>query len=81
MLCLCFQVQSPLLENPSSLLLGGEASLQRPPSNKIGKRIKNGVFLMKRVSSRKDGVFSFEKGMFPSQKGCGIEIISPATYA
>ena len=59
----------------------GSFSPTTPSQKEIGKRIKNDVFLMKRVSSRKDGVLSFEKGMFPSQEGCGIEIISPATFA
>ena len=34
---------------------------------------------MKSLFSRKNGVFSFEEGMFPSQKGCSTEKIS-ASY-
>ena len=60
------------------LILGGEASLQRPelprpPRKVISKRIKNRVSLMKSLFSRKNGVFSFGEGMFPSQKGCSVE--------
>ena len=81
-LCLYFHVQSPVRENPMLyVLLGGEASLQRLLPKKLANELKMvSLFLMKRVSSRKDGVFSFEKGMFPSQ-GCGMEIISTATCA
>ena len=66
------------------LLLDGEASLQRPelprpPRKVIGKRIRNRVSLMKSLFSRKNGVFSFEEAMFPSQKGRSIEKIS-ASY-
>ena len=66
------------------LILGGEASLQgpelpRPPRKVIGKRIKNRVSLMKSLFSHKNGVFSFEEGMLPSQKGCSVEKIS-ASY-
>ena len=34
---------------------------------------------MKSLFYRKNGVFTFEEGMFPSQKGCGVEKIS-ASY-
>ena len=27
--------------------------------------------------SRTNGVFSFEEGMFPSQRGCGIKCVQP----
>ena len=50
------------------LILGGEASLH-PPRKVVSKRIKNRVSLMKSLFSRKNGVFSFEEGMFLSQKG------------
>ena len=66
-----FQAQSPQPEN--------QGSLQRPelPSRKnIGKQIKNCVSLMKRALSHKNGVLSCEEGIFPFQKGCGIEKIS-----
>ena len=80
-LCLYLHVQSPLRKNSRLyVFLGGEASLQRLLPTKLAKELKMvSFFLMKRVSSRKDEVFSFERGMLPSQKGCGMKIISTAT--
>ena len=87
---MCFQAQSPLPEKPDLiLLLDEDTSLQRPelpsPSqknpnkNKIGKQIKNGVSLIKRLFSHKNRIFSLEKGMLPFLIGRGIEKIS-ASY-
>ena len=82
-LCLYFHVQSPLRENPRLyVLLGGKLLSKDSFPKKLANELKMvSFFLMKRVSSRNDGLFSFEKGMFPSQKRCGMEIISTATCA
>ena len=82
-LCPYFHVQSPLRENPRLyVLLGGKLLSKDFFQKKLANGLKMASFcLMKRVSSRKDGVFSFDKGMFPSQKGCGMEIISTGTCA
>ena len=77
MLCLCFQAQSPLPAKPGLYLLWAvETSVQRselpPPTEKNGKSVKNGVFLMKKVFP------GLKKGMFPSEKGCGVEKSLPA---
>ena len=69
---LCFQVQNPLLESQGSKGLQ-RPELPRPPRKVIGKRIKNRVPLMKSLFTRKNGAFSFEEGMFPSQNGCSVE--------
>ena len=73
-------------------LSNGEASPQRPEllpppppptpkRRKIGKLLKNGVSLMKRLFLCKHVVFFFEKGMFHFQQECGIEKLPPATCA
>ena len=73
----CYSVlpgSKPTTRKPGlHLLLGGEASLQRPelprpPRKVIGKRIKNRVSLMKSFFSRKNGVF-LKKACFPPKKG------------
>ena len=70
----------PTRENPRLyVLLGGKLLSKDSFPKKLADELKMvSFFLMKRVSSRKDGMFSFGKGMFPSQKGCRMEIIFTA---
>ena len=53
-----------------------------PPPHKEKKdwqMIEKWCSLMQRVLSCKNGVFYFEKGMFPFQQGCGIEKLPHST--
>ena len=63
-------------KNQSSLQRPEPWAQSPPPKKIIGKRIKNGVSLLKRVLSHKNELFLFEERIFPFHKGCCIQKIS-----